>query len=323
MRLLAILLLAGNTWAQIPSLHPRVVLPGEAVGDSFWLLAPSIVVVKVDTAEWVGPEIEITPPQSLVVRLVRVSADVETVIQGQLPKAPIRFYFFANTLSRNGYHTVFEWCEPGKRYLVFLKEDGEVLRTMADVAGLNIRIWSGRHDDVPGSAAQPGGHDPRTAIAYLALSPSADVEEGFAVNIERVCGRISQFAPPSEMALLLRKLLSHRNPEVRAQACLTLSRSFSYRDPCLPELVHSTDKLTRGQAGIWLGMKSSADALVNALKEDPFSLSISGRVGDLPGDLELFTFDSDVAVRRQACDTLARLFPSRQFPNCLPAPAAK
>lgn len=323
MRLLAALVLSASAWAQLPHLQPRELLPDESVGRSFWLLSPDIVVAKIEKAEWEGPEIEITPPQKMVVRLVSVRAEVENVVQGDVPRGPIQFYFFANTLSRNGYHTVLEWFEPGGRYIVFLRKDGGVLRAIADVAGLNIQIWSGRHDHIPTPQTEPAVHDPGVDIAYLALSPSTDVETGFAATIQRVYDRLLQVAPPSEILLLLRNLLSHEGTELREQACLTLSRSFRYRDPCLAELLRSADEATRIQAGMLLRMQSSADWLVKALDEDPLSLSISGEVSELSGDLGLFLFDPDPAVRKQACSTLVRLFPSRQFPNCVSAPADK
>jgi hypothetical protein len=306
--------------AQVPHIYPRVLLPGDAVGGSFWLSAQDIAVVRIETVEWVGPEIEITPPQKIVVRLISVAADVESVIRGTLPVGRIRFYTFANTLSQNGYHTVLAWMEKGARYIVFLREDGGTLRTVADVASGSIRIWSGRHDPIPTSQADPARQDPGMAIALLALTPSADVDRGFSINIQRTSDNLSQFVPPKEIASLLRGLLIHSDAQVRAQACLTLSRNFSYRDPCLPRLLSSTDEAIRQQAQMWSRMKSPTQALLKSLREDPFSLSISGRIKDFPGDLELFTFDSDPSVRQQACDTLRRLFPPFHFPNCARKP---
>jgi len=304
--------------AQGPHIYPRVLLPSDAVGDGFWLSAPNIAVVRVDTVEWIGPEIEITAPQELVVRLVSVAADVENVIKGTLPAGRIQFYVFANTLSQNGYHTVLAWMEKGARYVVFLRNDGGALRTMADVASGSIRIWSGRHDVIPASQRDSARQDPGATIAFLALTPSAAAVRGFGANVQRTSDAVAQFAPPKEVAALLRNLLTHGDANVRTQACLTLSRNFSYRDPCLSVLLASTDGPTRQQAEMWSRMKSPTQALVKSLVEDPFALSISGRVVDFPGDLELFTFDSDPRVRRQACDTIRRLFPLAAPLNCAP-----
>jgi hypothetical protein len=51
LKLLVTLLLTAVSSAQVPPrLCPRIVLQGDAVGASFWLLAPDIVIVKVHKA---------------------------------------------------------------------------------------------------------------------------------------------------------------------------------------------------------------------------------------------------------------------------------
>ena len=318
MRLLVLFVVAWTASAQAPKLVPRVLLPGDAVDATFWLRAPSIAVVRVDKAEWVGPEIEVTPPKKIVVRLVRITARIENVIQGEVRAGAVTFFFFANTLSRNGYHTVLSWMEAGKRYVVFLRDDGGVLRTMADVADVRIPILTGYHDRVSNLPDQRSHHDPGNAIAYLALTPTGDADSSFGPNIERLCGAIAEFVPPSKLAELLRKLLLSQDSSVAEHSCLTLSRRFSYRDPCFQKLMMSNDDLVRQQARTWSEKQWNPQQLVKTLRENPFSLSISGSVSDLPSDLEQFTFDSDVAVRVQACETLHYLFPARLVPTCRP-----
>lgn len=313
---LGVLLVAAASWAQIPHLHPRVFLQGDAVGELFWVIAPDVAIVKIQTANWVGREIEITPPKKLVVRLVRVQAEVENSIRGNLGVGPVQFYFFTNRFSANGYHTVFSWLEPGKRYAIFLRQDGPVLRTMADVWASNIRIYSGPHAQLLPGRNGPAATDAGEAIAYAALTPAADYEPGFASSVQQVFGEIAQSAPRAYLAALLRGLLSHPDGAIRAQACLTLSREYSYRDPCLPALANSTDPAIRQQAILWLGKRQTAQNIVARLREDPLALNVSGRTDALPGELEQFTFDTDAAVRRQACDTLHRFFQDRRFPNC-------
>jgi hypothetical protein len=320
MKLLGVLLFAAVSWAQVPRLYPRVALPGEGLGELFWLFAPDIVIAKILNATWIGPEIEITPPGKLVVRLVRVEADVENTIRGDLAAGPVRFYFFTNVFSANGYHTVFSWMEPGKRYAVFLREDGAVLRTMADIMAFNIRIRSGRHGQLLFGQAGRAAADPGEAIAYAALTPAADYERGFASSIQQAFWDVQRLLPRGNLAALLRGLLSHTDEEIRAQACLTLSSEYKYRDPCLPALTSSKDAAIRQQAERWLRMQQTSQRLVASLKEDPLSLA-SGKIGALPGELEQFTFDSDPAVRQQACNALHRLFPERRFPNCAPGDA--
>ena len=140
-----IALFAVGLSAQTPRLTPRIIMPGEAPGALFWLSAPYIVVVKIQGAEWLGPALEVTPPEKTVVRLVGVDGEIENVIQGDIPVGRVRFYFFANTLSSGGFTTVKYWLAPGRRYVAFLRRDGGVVRTMADVAPPEIAIFSGRH----------------------------------------------------------------------------------------------------------------------------------------------------------------------------------
>jgi hypothetical protein len=249
---------------------------------------------------------------------MEVGVDVENVMQGDLMPGPAHFYFFTNTLGTNvGYTTPLSWFQPSYRYAVFLREDAGVLRTMADLTEPNIRIRSGRHANFIATPEHPARRDPGTAIAALALTPSGDHEKGFATGIEDAYDRLMLIARPWELARFLRRLLTHADLEIRERACLALSIHYSYSDPCFEGLLESSDPEIKQQASIWAPRKrASEQGLPAALKEDPISLSISRRVEDLPGDLELFSFDRDAGVRLQACDALRRLFPARTFPNC-------
>jgi hypothetical protein len=282
------------------------------------------LIARIRTVAWAGPEIEITPPQKLVVRLVRVEAEAETVLQGDLAKGPVCFYFFANVPSDNGYNTYLSWLEPNLRYVLFLRKDGGGLRTMADVAGLNIRVRSGHHGEIPLLQGRPATHDPGASIAYVALTPSTDYEDGFAKNIEYALGKVRDFAGRAELFRLLRKLLAQPDLAIQGYACLSLVRNYGYLDPCLPGLVDSQVPEIRQQARLEMRGPASANrAILQTLKDDPLSLCGSGRAEDVAASLEVFTFDSDARVREQACGALHRFFASRQFQNCLSVRGAK
>lgn len=309
--------LLSTASAQIPNLQPRVLLPEEAVGSSFWLYAPDIAVVHVSGAELLGREIEVTPPQKTVVRLVRIDGEVENVIRGELPKGRVRFYFFVNVPSKNGYSTPRYWLRTGSRYIVFLREDGGYLRTMADVTAPEIPVLTGPHDQLvaPGDGSLPP--DPRMEILVATLVPTAEYDPAFAATIPRTESVIREFVRPVDTALVLRGLLAHPDPDIQAQACLVLARRFRYRDPCLLKLIESKDERVRGQAGIWMtGRTEGGKELLRALKEDPLSLSISREVEDLPGEIGLLTFDWDPEVRHQACMTLHLLSPADETAWC-------
>lgn len=297
--------------AEPPRLIPRIILPEEPVPSSFWLGAPKIAVVKIRSADWLGSEIEVTPPQKLVVRLVRITAEVELVIKGEMGKGAVQFYFFTNTLSENGYTTIRYWLDSGYRYVVFLREDGGVLRTMVDVGEMELRVRSGN----PGSIHLPA--DSGMAVASVLLTPGRDYEAGFPTNIGHTLAVIEPLAPPAYLVSLLRALLAHPNRGVREQACLALSRTYPYRDACLNELLGSIDEPVRRQAADMVAsQRRNEPQLLRALEEDPVSLSVSGNVKDLAGDLGLFSLDHDLEVRTLACRALTRLFPRTSPGNC-------
>jgi len=313
-----LLLLAQVAQSQPPTLVPRVLLPGEGVGSSFWLTAPYIGVIAVRSTDWIGDPVEITPPGELVVRLVRVDAEVESVVKGELQKGPLQFYFFVNVPSANGYNTYLSWFEPGRRYVAFLRRDGENFRTMTDLVTMNIRIRSGRHSEDLAIQSEPVGTNPGFEIAYATLTPSADYEPGFAENIDNALEEAQEFSSPGQAFKMMRKLLVHPDDSIREHACMSLMSTYGYLDPCLLKLVDSKDAAIRAQAerNMHYAANTSIRPVLAVLKNDPSSLSRSGRVEDLADSLEVFTFDLDSRVRSQACESLRRLFPSRQYANC-------
>lgn len=302
---------------QVPPLRPRVILPGEDVSGGFWLHAPKIAIVMIDKATWLKPDYAMTPGR-LVLRLVAVDATVENVIQGELPEKPIRFYFFTNSVASGSvYPIVRTWFHPGSRYVVFLRDDGGILRTMADLTEPNIRIRSGRHNTLPLSLDDAPRRDPGAVIATAALTPSADHVEGFAEGMADTYGRLGLIVPDGYIARLLRALLANPDQATRERACLTLSFHYSYRDPCFSNLLDSKDPEVRQQASVLAPAKrASPQRLLSELSIAPDSINAPEFLDPLADELELFTFDLDFAVRRQACIAVHRIFPSRQFPQC-------
>ena len=320
--LAALLVVFGSALAaELPPLQPRVIMPDEVLPDSFLLSAPIIAIVRVTAAAFAGPEIEITPTYNLAVRLVKVEVEIESVLHGSLANGRSQFYFFTNTPRVNSYPTALCWFGPGRRYVVFLRKDGNVLRTLTDLTGPSVEIRSGSHNQV---STDSGSTDPGLAVAYSVLTPAADHDDGFAAQIRDGDTIARRFAGPSNSAALLRKLLSSPDGAIRTQACLALSEGYLYRDPCLSQLVDSEDRAVSQRAiSLNRGKQANDQMWVRTLREDPTSLTATGSVKDLAGDLEQFTFDASVGVRQQACITLRNLFPSRAFPNCASEPGAK
>ena len=303
------LLTCGVAFSQAPVLQPRIILPADAVGTSFWLWAPVIAIIKVHAANWEGGgAIEVSQSPQLFAQLAKVEADVENVIQGTLAKGPVWFYFFTSTVPK-----FTTWFETNKRYVVFLRLEGNVMRTMSDITGAHFEILSGRHAELP-HTSEPGADKAGEAIAFAALTPSEDHAAAFANSLGRTHSKVVHFAKPAFVARLLRNLLNNPGGEIRERACYTLSSAYQYRDPCLQAMEASPDS-DRQRPIVRVRQKPTTERLVMLLRDDPTSLSIQGKTEDLASDLELFMFDWDPAVRWQARETLHRLFPLRSVPG--------
>jgi hypothetical protein len=294
-----------------------VILPGEGVGRQFWLGAPKIAIVTIEKATFLEPDYPM-PPGRLVLRLVAVDAKVENMIQGELPGGPIRFYFFTNSVAPGSIYPILRmWFDPGSRYVVFLREDGGILRTMADLDDPHIKIHSGRHDALPLSLNDAPRRDPGAVIAAAALTPSADHVEGFAAGIVDTFGPLSSIVPDVYIARLLRALLASPDQATREWACVTLSFHFSYRDPCFSSLLDSKDPEIRQRASVLAPAKrANPQRLLSALSIAPDSITAPEISDAIADELESFTYDQDLAVVRQACVALRRIFPSREVPRC-------
>ncbi len=317
--LLAFLAFGSNSFAQTPNLVPRVIFPGEAVGASFWLSSPYIVIARVVNAELSDRGVQATT-HGMQLRLLAVDAEIENVIQGLLAKGRMRFYLFVNEPAPDSFTTYIYRPVPGGRYVFFLRRDGDTMRMMADVAPPDVRLFSGVHANLREQKSQSIKPDPGQDILYAALVPSeGSSPKGFAASIPRTEASIRPFVNNRDLALSLRNLLAHPDSDVIAQACLTLATNYLYRDPCLLRLRDTEDSRVRGRVELLMrGRTESTSDLVSQLREAPLSLSSSGRIDDLEGDLELFTLDWAPEVRKQAsCLTLHQLFPGsvRLCPN--------
>lgn len=287
-----------------PLLYPRIILPGESVGPEFWRDSPNVLIVRIQKTEMIGPKLELSSPRGFVVRLVKATAEVEGTIQGPIASKGLEFYYYTNVLSPDGPRTAMYELENGNRYVVFLRRDAGIYRTMSDVYELRIRIRSGWKKN-----SSFLSNDVGKRIADVLLSPEEGYEKGFSINLNHDYVAARQFAPAAYMAGLLRNLIAKENPLVREQACLALSRHFEYRDPCLPGLRGSMDSNVRRQASSLLESQQKSEvSLFKQLKEQPLKLKNLGRVEDLFDDLLLFTLDRNAEIREMACAALLRLF---------------
>jgi hypothetical protein len=280
----------------------------------FWLSASQIGVVRVATADWIGPELEMVPPRHTVVRLVRVNGQAEYWIKGTVPAKALTFYFFTNVPTTTGFRSPRSWMEPGQRYIVFLREDGEVLRTMADMEQLQIQVHSGDHSQ--GSFSSDASLGIR--IAALLLTPGENYDSAtFARHIGLDLLNVRTIAPAKNLVALLSGLLKNRDDRVRTAACFALAKEYPSQDSCLVDLANAPDDGQRQRARELLALHDrNTPELIKRLAEYPSTLSINGKTEDLGDDLELFTNHRNAEVRAGACRALEHCFPARQVSQC-------
>ncbi len=285
------------SFGESPKLVPRVLRPEEHLDASFWLDAPIIAIATIRSSSWTGPEVPLEP--GLAVRLSENAATIETVLRGAIPTGSVTFYCFTNTLTDSQHVIRMRW-DPGRRYLLFLRRESGQYRVLTDWTSLQVKITA----ESPYLETLRGSETASTlgiSIARAALAPGKPFNGMLQILVDQLKG----FAPASEMVTLLRSLLASADPRTRIEACQVVSTYFNYRDPCLPETIRSLGS----RSGPVLSSRLNAGPdLVNRLRRDPFSLSISGKVEDLHDDLTILMMDFDPAVRREACNVLVRVF---------------
>ena len=336
-RILCLLSLAFKLGAAgMPEIMPRVSFPGEDIGKGVWLSAPHILVVTVKSATIDTKEVFVS--SLVVMRLVQVEAEVENELSGSLGTRTVKFYFFGYAGGRGnpGYQRQTYWLDPGNRYIVFLREEEGVLRTIFDMDELSFHVLSGRHN----SAEFPSSMSIEEKIARVCLSPGSQYSpKELASAPHLVVNGLWGIAPAATTVGLLRALTSHPNREVRESACVELSQSFQFTDSCLPRFVKDLDLKLRGDAARIVAGKDKEHemafskmfrtdplpllvaqkdqerpALIQTLRTGPLELSYTGEIKGFAEELELFTTDYYPEVRREACAALKRVFPARRLP---------
>lgn len=311
--LVLLCLLATCARPQEPSIYPRPLYSGERIQRDFWLSAPLIAVVKVHKIEQLQRKITIEP-KVYEFRLTRVSAQVENVLAGKFAGDAVVFYFFANELTEGGYHTVRYWLQPGERWIVFLREEGGVLRTMSDLEELRMPVNGGIHTQLE----IPHSDSVAERIAYILLTPGRGYNTRFfnaalPGNLKRMLG----IGGLKYTVMVLRDLLSHPDKNIRVSACLTLAEALPGQDRCLGELSDDSEDTIRTRASELLRKHAAeAHAIADELKNHPLMGRFSGQIDDLPDEMELYTTHRNKEVRELACKILTNCFPTHHSSNC-------
>ncbi|MGD0869843.1 MAG: hypothetical protein ABSB88_09855 [Bryobacteraceae bacterium] len=287
--------------SRVPKLRPRLILQGEEVGDEFWLTAPCVAVVKITSANLQGPREPFFQGAPKTLQLVKFVANVENVIKGDLPGKEIAFFFFAKADQNPTYY-----LDPGKRYIVSLRNEGGVWRSFADATQLKIWVRSGSHNqkDLPLELG------PEATIAYIQLTPGADCDLhdfGMALGWPR-------YGDPRYVNQRLKELELSPNRELRDSACLETATMFWHRPKCLEQVLDSPDARDRRAAA--KDLKEDGANLSARLRINPSSLFSKHCTDYMTQMFEVYAEDVRPEVRKAACGYLRSFAPQQADEHC-------
>jgi hypothetical protein len=284
-------------------LRPRLILPGELVGDDFWLSAPYILAVKIVSADPQGSPEPIYQGGPRTLQLIKYEAIVDNVIKGDLPSKNIAFLFFDKLDQRPRYE-----LRPGNRYITSLRSEGKTLRSFADAKQLSIVVNSGSHNqkDLPLELG------PAATIAYILLTPGSDCDlRKFALSLR--WPPISSVGP-QYVNERLKQLQLNSDEYVRDSACEIAATIFWHRPKCLEHALHSSDTGIRRAAARYLNEDDVN--LLGLLRSDPSSLFNKAWSDYIIEMFEIYTEDMRPEVRKAACAALRSFAPQRAVEHC-------
>ena len=286
-----------------PRLQPRAFLQGDDIGDNLYLNAPHILVVKITAADITDEEQHVFLDYELKLRLVEYSAEVENVLKGEEVGANIRFFFYANT-GQNPSRPLFEG-----RFVVFLRKERGVYRTMTDHWERWLQVYSGRHDQDD----LPRAREVRDLIAYILLHPGSDFDaitfrQGLPVSL----GRLT-FASRSYVASLMSELQTQPDDELRRDACIEMAMRLGIRPACLSTSLEGA-KISELERESLMNVDDTGT--IAMLQASPFPFMSPAEERRIAEDIQVYLFDARPSVRNAACKQLKRLWPETDFPSC-------
>jgi len=169
---------------------------------------------------------------SMPLELQMVRFRVEGVIKGRYESAALSFYYYRSTGGWTGHAP--NIVLPGRRYIMYLLKDGDLLRATNDAYSSNTEIITGRHK----LEAVVDREASLELIARLLLLPGDGLDvsqylESFYVERETALGIVG----PIKTAELLRSLLRDKNGLIRGRACIELAEFPIGDKACLAQLL--------------------------------------------------------------------------------------
>lgn len=273
----------------------------------FRATAPLILVVKVISSEPQRTMAQLHDPDRRL-RLIACRASVEDIIRGMYADSIITFYYFSDALE--GVKGRYYWFGAGERWIVFLRREGERIRTLTDDPGVDLMVRSGAHpqQEIPidGGVAK--------ALAYILLTPgrafNKSYPEFFAMDFSRM------YAEPVSTRYLssrLDLLRANAEPSLRDAACLEAADFFGVDENCL-----SGTEMNSVPAAVFERFKqrvARTNAIIpDELKRDPLRDHQYANLDDVFVQLELYARYGSAHLKASACDALSRC--GRRFSLC-------
>jgi hypothetical protein len=285
---------------------------------------PIIVVAVVERNTVVAKHLQAARYAHVYLDLHMVECKRENTIKGGLTGQELRFFYFADGRYPDGdanplYKQLFD-ATPGSRYLLFLKRDGDTLRSIGDVGPYSILIAAGHHREQPMEFDEIGER-----IADILLTP------GDGANLDllsKILGRSSAAADfwssRPHTVKLLRQLFPLGEP-LHSQACGVLVESYSGQEDCLQTIADDPNESAANREEASKELKEKSEDRKRFLQDlkDPAALDYQRRAaGDswhrIREELETLLFNPDPLQHERACTALKRYFPRTTEPKCAP-----
>lgn len=230
-----------------------------------------------------------------------VSLDVENTLRGTVNGRRMSYYVFG-TLNGQAGPAVNVVPRPGQRVAVFLREERNVLRSIADVYGALVLIHSGEHRTLPsGNAAEQ--------LSYILLEPGDGMSPDlYASQLPNAVSTSLNLVGPEKTYSLLQEAIKTAPPVARLPVCSEIYSKL-VDDGCLRSIGTEASKIADRE------FRLKYERLAAQLAETPSGwleqhVQTEGREWSKQR-LALLTASETASVRNNACSLLARDFSER------------
>jgi hypothetical protein len=288
----------------------------------FRTIAPVVVVATVVSNEPEGTPTEARRFSGIFLQLRRISCRLENSLRGPRPADQFVFYYFAEAKSLSvipmPIHRQELEAKVGKRYILFLCRERDVLRSIGDVGPYTMPVLSGAHSNTEITST-----DLSLSIPYILLTPGSNFNSNeFANDIVYARSTSDQVGSRLYTVRLLSQLLSEPEP-LRSAACFELAHSYYGQYSCLSELKadRSLPSAVRSHASDVLDQQIRLNAILKQELSDPATLGFTkltkpdSRKANYE-ELLLIMAHPDPAVRKLACAALERYYPDQRVQAC-------